>query len=50
MGTRRPVPHGSDAHYREEAPAHAVTVDGFWMDRLAVTNAQFGVFVAATGT
>ena len=40
---------GSDAHYPEEAPAHAVTVDGFWIDRFAVTNAQFAVFVAATG-
>lgn len=40
---------GSDVHYREEAPAHAVTVDGFWMDRFQVMNAQFGVFVAATG-
>jgi formylglycine-generating enzyme len=40
---------GSDGHYREEAPAHAVSVEGFWMDRLEVTNAQFGVFVAATG-
>ena len=25
---------GSDRHYPEEAPAHKVTVDGFWMDRL----------------
>ena len=24
---------GSDKHYPEEAPAHRVTVDGFWMDR-----------------
>ena len=23
---------GSDKHYPEEAPAHRVTVDGFWMD------------------
>ena len=23
---------GSDGHYPEEAPAHEVTVDGFWMD------------------
>ena len=29
---------GSDAHYPEEAPAHAVTVDGFWIDRHQVTN------------
>ena len=29
---------GSDRHYPEEAPAHSVTVDGFWMDRFTVTN------------
>ena len=40
---------GSDAHYPEEAPAHEVTVDGFWMQRHQVTNAQFGGFVDATG-
>lgn len=39
---------GSDAHYPEEAPAHAVTVDGFWMDRYTVTNAQFQRFVEET--
>jgi len=32
---------GSDRHYPEEAPAHRVTVDGFWMDRYPVTNRQF---------
>src|SRR5690554_3981150 len=40
---------GSDRHYPEEAPAHRVTVDGFWMDRCAVTNDQFRRFVEATG-
>lgn len=40
---------GSDAHYREEAPAHDVVVSGFWIDATPVTNAQFGRFVAATG-
>jgi formylglycine-generating enzyme required for sulfatase activity len=40
---------GSDKHYPEERPAHIVTVDGFWMDRYAVTNAGFAAFVAATG-
>ena len=40
---------GSDRHYPEEAPAHRVTVDGFWMDRCAVTNAEFRRFVDATG-
>ncbi|NOG69125.1 formylglycine-generating enzyme family protein [Roseicella sp. DB1501] len=40
---------GSDAHYAEERPAHAVQVDPFWMDASAVTNADFASFVAATG-
>ena len=30
---------GSDQHYPEEAPAHRVTVDGFWIDATPVTNA-----------
>lgn len=33
----------------DEAPVHPVTVDGFWMDRTEVTNAQFAAFVRATG-
>jgi formylglycine-generating enzyme required for sulfatase activity len=40
---------GSDRHYPEEAPAHQVRVDGFWMDQHTVTNRQFGRFVEATG-
>jgi formylglycine-generating enzyme len=40
---------GSDAFYPEERPVHVVTVDGFWMDRRAVTNTDFGRFIAATG-
>jgi formylglycine-generating enzyme required for sulfatase activity len=40
---------GSDHHYGEEAPAHPVAVDGFWIDRTTVTNAQFRKFVKATG-
>jgi formylglycine-generating enzyme required for sulfatase activity len=40
---------GSDKHYPEEAPVHRVTVDGFWIDRTPVTNAQFRAFVNATG-
>ncbi len=39
---------GSDSHYPEEAPAHEVTVDGFWMDRHTVTNDEFRKFVEAT--
>jgi formylglycine-generating enzyme required for sulfatase activity len=39
---------GSDRHYPEEAPAHEVTVDPFWIDVFAVTNAEFRRFVEAT--
>jgi formylglycine-generating enzyme len=34
---------------KNEGPAHKVRVDGFWMDRTHVTNAQFAEFVKATG-
>lgn len=40
---------GSDGAYPEEAPAHDVTVAGFWMDRHEVTNARFARFVEETG-
>lgn len=40
---------GSDCHYPEEAPAHQVAVDGFWIDTTLVTNGQFREFVLATG-
>jgi formylglycine-generating enzyme required for sulfatase activity len=40
---------GSDRHYPEEAPAHRVAVDGFWMDRCAVTNREFQRFIETTG-
>ena len=40
---------GSDSHYPEEAPAHRVTVDSFWIDRTPVTNREFRKFVNATG-
>jgi formylglycine-generating enzyme len=40
---------GSDRHYPEEAPAHRVTVDEFFIDRTPVTNRQFKDFVRATG-
>ena len=39
---------GSDQHYHEEAPAHKASVNGFWMDQFAVTNAEFRRFVEAT--
>jgi len=38
---------GSDAHYPEEAPAHSVSVDAFWIDRTPVTNRAFRKFVNA---
>jgi sulfatase modifying factor 1 len=40
---------GSDHHYPEEAPAHKVSVDGFWMDICTVTNREFARFVEETG-
>jgi formylglycine-generating enzyme len=33
----------------DERPAHRIRVDGFWMDKTVVTNAQFRAFVEATG-
>ncbi|HEY8276737.1 MAG TPA: formylglycine-generating enzyme family protein [Methyloceanibacter sp.] len=39
---------GSDQHYREEAPAHNVTVNGFSIDPTPVTNRDFRKFVEAT--
>jgi len=40
---------GSDAHYPEEAPAHPVSVTGFWIDRREVTNRDFAAFAADAG-
>ena len=40
---------GSNNFYREERPARAASVDGFWIDPHPVTNAEFAEFVAATG-
>ena len=40
---------GSDDHYPEEAPPHRVSVDGFWIDRHTVTNAEFARFAHKTG-
>lgn len=33
----------------QEKPAHPVAVDGFFMDKTEVTNAEFKKFVAETG-
>ena len=47
------IPPGSfsfgDSVYSEEQPISKATVNGFWMDRTEVTNAQFEEFVKATG-
>ena len=39
---------GSNEHYPEEAPAHRVRVGAFRIEPVAVTNEQFGRFVADT--
>src|SRR5947209_7660121 len=39
---------GNDVGYGDEQPRHKVYVDGFWMDRTELTNAQFAKFVEAT--
>jgi formylglycine-generating enzyme required for sulfatase activity len=40
---------GSERHQPEERFTRVVRVDGFWIDRHEVTNAQFRTFVEATG-
>ena len=40
---------GADDQRPEERWTHSVAIDGFWIDRYEVTNAQFAAFVAATG-
>ena len=42
---------GSDGPHAlpNERPLHVVVVDGFFMDRDVVTNAEFAAFVNATG-
>ena len=46
------VPPGAfvmgDADFPDARPLHNVTVDGFWMDKTEVTNAQFAKFVDET--
>jgi sulfatase modifying factor 1 len=45
----RGQPFGGPDPMRDARPVHRVQVDGFWMDRTEVSNAQFAAFVAATG-
>jgi formylglycine-generating enzyme required for sulfatase activity len=40
---------GSERHQPEERFTHLVRIDGFWIDRHEVSNAQFEKFVRATG-
>lgn len=40
---------GSDSQQPEERHTHQAGVDGFWIDRHEVTNAQFKQFIDATG-
>ncbi len=39
----------SDHHNPEEAPAHKVSVKGFWMDVCTLTNRDLSRFVEVTG-
>jgi formylglycine-generating enzyme required for sulfatase activity len=51
MGSEDPRSMSSGGHeaMNDARPVHRVDVDGFWMDKTDVTNAQFARFVAATG-
>lgn len=40
---------GSDEFYPDERPVHERPVAAFWIDRYEVTNAEYAVFVDATG-
>jgi len=51
MGSEDPrgaICGGPDA-MNDARPIHRVSVDGFWIDRMEVTNAQFAEFIRATG-
>src|SRR5439155_25383714 len=39
----------ADERFPGARPVDEVQLDGFWMDRTEVTNAQFAAFVKATG-
>ncbi len=51
MGANDPtaLPGGGHEPMEDARPIHRVYVDGFWMDKTDVTNAQFERFVKATG-
>ena len=51
MGSADPrsLPHGGGEAMEDARPIHRVYLDGLWMDKTDVTNAQFARFVKATG-
>jgi formylglycine-generating enzyme required for sulfatase activity len=51
MGCKDPrlLPEGGNEAMADARPIHRVYVDGFWMDKTDVTNAQFAKFAKATG-
>jgi formylglycine-generating enzyme required for sulfatase activity len=51
MGSADPrsLPQGGGEAMEDARPIHRVYVDGLWMDKTDVTNAQFAKFVKATG-
>jgi formylglycine-generating enzyme len=50
MGSKDPsaLPEGGHEAMEDARPIHRVYVDGFWMDKTDVTNAEFEQFVKAT--
>lgn len=44
-----PFSMGSDDLGDDERPVHRITLNGYWIDRYEITNAQFARFVEATG-
>ena len=51
MGCKDPrmLPDGGGEPMADARPIHRVYVDGFWMDRTDVTNAEYARFVKQTG-
>jgi formylglycine-generating enzyme len=51
MGSKDPrmLPEGGREPMADARPIHRVYVDGFWMDKTDVTNAEYARFVKATG-
>ncbi len=45
----RGLPSGGNGGMEDARPIHRVRVDGFWMDKTPVTNAEFARFVEETG-